>query len=223
MADNGHGIRPDLLPTIFERFRQGDSSSTREYGGLGLGLAIARQLVEMHGGTISAESPGVGLGASFTVSLPILALRTDSQRFANAIVPLEPSDMTSVDLSGARVFLVEDDPDSRNMLVRILTSCGAEVGEASSVELALERLAHFEPDVLISDLGMPGRDGFDLIRELRQRGYTIQQLPAIALTAFARTEDRTRALLGGFQVHLAKPVDPHELTSAIASFLDRTD
>lgn len=218
VSDNGQGIQGEMLQSIFERFRQGDASSTREHGGLGLGLAIAKQLVELHGGTISAESEGSHRGATFRVLIPVQARQRDEEdEERSKLQSVVPQPRDAVDLSGLRILLVEDDPDSRTVLNRIMTSSGAEVRDASSVDLALDALMTFQPMVLVSDLGMPGRDGFELIREVRQRGYTSQKLPAVALTAFARSEDRRRALLAGFQVHLAKPVAPHELTATIAS------
>ncbi|AMV20817.1 response regulator [Planctomyces sp. SH-PL14] len=234
VADNGRGIEKTLLPLVFERFRQGDGTSTREHGGLGLGLAIARQIVEMHGGTIEAESEGDGKGATFIVRVPVSSVRLSQPHEESAAgepaaadSPAAPEAPTvgagwRVDLSGIRVLLVEDDDDSRAMVKRVLTGRGAEVREVASVNAALEAIEPFRPHILISDLGMPGRDGLDLIRDIRRRGVTYQSLPAIALTAFARLEDRRRALLAGFQVHLTKPVDPHELTAVTASLTGRT-
>lgn len=226
IADNGEGIDPELLPRLFNRFQQGDSSSTRSHGGLGLGLSIAKQLVELHGGQISVTSPGRGLGSTFTIWLPILPKSSPdsvSEREAANPVLTSPSQRRSmIDLSGTHVLLVEDDLDSRRVIRRIIVDSGGEVGEAENVERALEMIESFQPSVLVSDVGMPERDGYDLIREVRQRGFSHQTLPAIALTAFASTEDRHRALVAGFQVHLAKPVDPFELNAAIASLVGRT-
>jgi len=224
VADNGEGILESLLPQVFERFRQGDASSTREHGGLGLGLAIAKQMVELHDGTISAASAGLGKGATFSVSLPIMASHQRSESpGASAAQDIETNHVPlNINLAGLRVLVVEDDKDSRAMLRRLIVETGADVIEASDVDTALSQLNEFKPAVLVSDLGMPGRDGFELIHEVRQRGFTFQQLPSIALTAFARPEDRRRALLAGFQVHLTKPVDPHELIAAIASLVGQT-
>jgi CheY-like chemotaxis protein/two-component sensor histidine kinase len=225
VADSGQGIDPALLPRIFNRFEQGDASTTREHGGLGLGLAIAKQLVEMHGGRISAESDGPGQGATFRITLPISIVDRPNSTLSQptAAVREEGVDPQGiVDLSGVRVLLVDDDVDSRQLLRRMLTDTQAEVFDASSASLALAAIEDVQPNVLVSDIGMPGQDGFAMIREIRARGYSYQQLPAIALTAFARSEDRRRALLAGFQVHVPKPVDPCELSAVIATLLGRT-
>jgi signal transduction histidine kinase/ActR/RegA family two-component response regulator len=221
VQDTGEGIAPDLLPMIFDRFRQGDSSITREHGGLGLGLAIAKQLVELHGGTISAESAGLGLGTTFLVSLPIA---TSSRSSASMPVIEEEAaspQTDAVDLQGLRILLVDDDADSRALVRRFVTHSGAEILECGSAAEALTNIGDFHPHLLISDLGMPQMDGYALIREIRTRGLSYQDLPAIALTAFARPEDRRRCLLAGFQMHLPKPVDPRELVASIASIVGR--
>jgi PAS domain S-box-containing protein len=218
VRDNGQGIKPEFLPYVFERFRQGDARATR-VGGLGLGLAIVKHLTEMHGGTVTAESAGEGRGATFTVRLPVAALKPIQQSD-------EPDQSAAVDtatrLGGLRVVVVDDDPDTRRLLQRILEESQAEARVADGVDAALPVIQDFEPDILVSDIGMPGRDGHDLIREVRARGHTFKTLPAIALTAFARTEERRRALLAGYQVHIAKPVDTNELIAAIASLAGRT-
>lgn len=223
IADSGQGISDDLLPVIFDRFRQGDASTTRAHGGLGLGLAIAKQLVELHGGQIAAESHGSGQGAKFTVTLPLsIANRSQaSPKAARSETASETPLGEMVNLDGVRILIVDDDNDSRNMLVRILQNCGAQTMNLDGADLVTNTVQEFQPHVLVSDLGMPTQDGFDLIRNLRGAGYTGQQLPAIALTGFARPEDRRRALLAGFQAHLAKPVDPRELTAAIAALIGR--
>jgi CheY-like chemotaxis protein len=223
VTDTGQGIKPDFLPHIFERFRQEDATSKRNQGGLGLGLAIVKHLVEMHGGTVAAESEGEGRGATFVVRIPIAAMKPEVDAVAahaqgtlasstGSQRPLSPSA-----LRGVRVLVVEDDADARTLLTRSLLKAGAEVLDAASVSIALELLPAFHPNVLISDLGMPDQDGYDLIREIRARGLTPGDLPAIALTAFARNEDEERSLLAGFQVHLAKPVDQNQLIAAVAS------
>lgn len=220
VADEGIGIEPELLPRIFERFHQGDSSSTRSFGGLGLGLAIVKQLVELHQGTITATSSGAEQGSTFTISLPNRI--SDRHENRSRLTP-QFSEAKAVpgssDLTGARILLVEDDFDSRRIIERVIVERKATVCAVGSVDQALKQLSEFRPSILISDLGMPNRDGFELIGEIRQRGFSPQDLPAIALTAFARQEDRQRALLAGFQVHLAKPIDPHDLTDAIASLM----
>ncbi|HJU28119.1 MAG TPA: ATP-binding protein, partial [Candidatus Binataceae bacterium] len=220
VSDTGQGITPELLPHLFERFRQGDVSANRAYGGLGLGLAIVKHLVEMHGGTVIASSAGVGQGATFTVLLPVAASLNDS--------PPEPANSANdrmgqiTRLEGVRVLIVDNDADGRVVMARILTDAGAVATTASDFANALSEVETFKPQVLVSDIGMPGRDGYDLIREVRSRGYTYQSLPAIALTALAGSEDRRRALLAGYQVHVAKPIDASELTAAIAALSGRT-
>jgi PAS domain S-box-containing protein len=217
VADDGQGIRPELLPYLFDRFRQGDVKSNRSHGGLGLGLAIVKHLVEMHGGTVSASSAGLGHGAKFTVRLPVAATFRDS---INADSPRAPE---FARLEGVRVLVVDDDTDTCAVLSRILEETGAVVTTAFNVKTALEQFERSTPQVLVSDIGMPELDGYALIREVRGRGYSYQVLPAIALTALARPEDRRRALLAGYQMHMAKPIDASELTTAIAALLGRTE
>lgn len=224
VIDTGQGIKPDFLPYVFDRFRQADPSTTRRHGGLGLGLSIVKQLVEMHGGNVRAKSPGEALGATFTISLPIVAMHEHPQphRVEPKPATLEELESPVAPLEGVKVLVVDDEQDARELIRRILTGCRAEVRVAGSVAEALTALDEFRPDLLLSDIGMPERDGFDLIRQLRSSGVNAQALPAVALTAFARAEDRRRALLAGFQVHIAKPVDPAELVATIASLLGRT-
>jgi CheY-like chemotaxis protein len=201
---------------VFARLRQADSSSTRKHGGLGLGLAIARHLIESHGGTIRATSPGENRGATFIVSFPLSL---------NAVVKdsLAPSGSdTSVagmkgKLDGVRVLVVDDEEDARDLVSRVLQQDGAQVRSASSAAEALGAIDELRPDVLVSDIAMPGEDGYELIRKLRLRDSSHGgRLPAIALTAFARNEDRERALRAGYQTHLAKPVEPTRLSAAVA-------
>ncbi|HEX4000259.1 MAG TPA: response regulator [Pirellulales bacterium] len=224
VRDNGEGISADLLPNLFKRFQQGDASTTRRHGGLGLGLAIVKHLVEMHGGTVVAASEGEGKGATFTVELPVAAIQTRSAAplAAGSLSTSSTSPVFSTNLNGIKVLVVDDDPDTRALFRRVLSDCGAEVADAEGVKQALGKLDEFKPNVLVSDIGMPALDGYDLIREVRSRGYTFQRLPAVALTAFARIEDRRRAMLAGFQVHVSKPVDPSELTAVIATLVGRT-
>jgi PAS domain S-box-containing protein len=225
ISDNGQGIAPDLLPYVFDRFRQADSSTRRQLGGLGLGLSIAKHLVEMHGGTIRADSPGEGRGATFTVLLPIRAVRTDE---AGDVPPGEEFERCAkngqplVRLDALRVLVVDDDPDARRLLTKLLQQTGAVVTAAASAAAAMEMLPKVDPEVLVSDLGMPVQDGFDLIRQVRARGHQAKDLPAVALTAFVRKQDERQALLAGFQMHVPKPVDPHYLTAVIASLAGRT-
>jgi signal transduction histidine kinase len=219
VRDGGQGIAPELLPDVFELFRQGDGSSTRRQG-LGLGLAIVKQLVELQGGSIRAESPGEGQGATFTVSLPLATDRPEEDTATREVFPVfSESDGKDegkpLPLSGLRLLTVDDEPDTLDVMAELLSLRGAEVTTASSAAEALAVLQGFEPDVLVSDISMPERDGYDLIREVRTRRGP-GDLPAVAVTAFAGPEDRRRALAAGFQVHLAKPVDPGELVDVIA-------
>ena len=208
IADNGVGIRDDFLPHVFDRFRQADASTTRKHGGLGLGLAIVKHLVEQHGGTVSASSPGEMQGATFTVRLPANSL-APAARVASA-APVAPRD-----LAGVTVLLVDDEPDARELAERILRDAHAEVQSVANASEALRLLASTRPDVLVSDIGMPDIDGFELLALVRARADG-RDLPALALTAFARPQDRQRALENGFQRYLAKPLDPHELLLAVA-------
>src|SRR3954468_19899083 len=218
VRDSGEGIDPEVLPHVFDSFWQADASPTRQQGGLGLGLAIVRQLVELHGGGVAAASPGKGQGAVFTVALPLVRPREATKELPIAVLPAAAP---APPLAGVRVLAVEDDESTLDALTELLSLQGADVAPAASVSQALETLEGFAPDVLVSDIGMPERDGYDLIREIRARGRDAVALPAVAVTAFASPEDRQRALAAGFQVHLAKPVDPRELTSVIASLAGR--
>ncbi len=221
VADSGAGISPAFLPAVFDRFRQADSSTTRKHGGLGLGLAIVRHLVELHGGAVSAASAGEGLGSTFTVRLPIRAVRLPpaSSRMPPYAAPAADSPMPEIAtaLAGLRVMIVDDEPDALEMLALLLAACGAEVRAVASAAAALAALADWQPDVLVSDIGMPEADGYDLIRQVRALpGGERAAVPAIALTAHARAEDRANALAAGFQAHVAKPVDQIELVLVAA-------
>jgi PAS domain S-box-containing protein len=224
VADNGIGISPEFLPQVFDRFRQLDSSTTRHYGGLGLGLAIVRHLVELHGGTVRVESPGSGQGSTFVVLLPvsIAHLAPADRRRVHPQAALGPSDPCrddpALDLRGIRVLVVDDEPDARETVQQILEHCNAEVATAGSAREALDLLPRWRPHVLLSDIGMAGEDGYDLIRQVRALPVESGgRTPAAALTAFARAEDRLRTLRAGFQIHVSKPVDIRELATVVAS------
>jgi PAS domain S-box-containing protein len=226
VSDTGVGIEPAFLPFVFERFRQSDGSMTRRHGGLGLGLAIVRQLVELHGGTVSVESNGQGQGATFIVSLPFLPVRMEPEEALPRVHPRAQSGSVlncPPELSGLHVLLVDDEADSRDLLSFVLESCGARISMASSTAEAVELIKRERFDMIISDIGMPEEDGFSLIRKIR--GFPHKQvgnIPAIALTAYARAEDRVQALRSGFQMHIAKPVESAELLAAVANLAGRT-
>jgi len=219
ISDTGQGIARELLPYVFDRFRQSDSSSSRTHGGLGLGLAIVRQLVELHGGTVSAESPGEGEGSTFKVRLPVRSVRQEPDDRANSVVkiPDEVSTKPVPSLDGMNVLVVDDDWDSRELVTVVLKASGAEVVSVTSAIEALRELALRRFDVLLSDIGMAEMDGYALISQIRQlpaeRGGKI---PAAALTAYAGIENQRRALSAGYQVHIPKPIGPSELITAVA-------
>ena len=228
VSDTGPGISSDFLPFVFDRFRQHDSTTTRSYGGLGLGLAIVRQLVELHGGTVTVVSPGIGQGTTFTVTLPgiiIPQLPSDPEPL-NSIVEAKGKVEASPTLEGLQILVVDDEADALELLNTILQNNGAEVIAVASVKQALtiiETATDRSPDVLVSDIGMPDEDGYSLIRKLRQlEAQRGGKLPAIALTAYAGSDDRRQALLAGFQMHLTKPVDAAELVAVVASLTGRT-
>ncbi|HEU5249428.1 MAG TPA: response regulator [Thermoanaerobaculia bacterium] len=224
VSDTGRGIRPEFLPSVFERFRQADSTTTRAHGGLGIGLAIVRHLVELHGGSVSAASEGENRGATFSVRLPAVALGVtalERDRVPTAVAAPLPGERVS-DLTGCRVLLVEDEPDGRELLALSLQSAGADVVAVGSAAEAFEAIGAAPPDVLVSDIAMAGEDGYSLVRRLRllppEQGGRV---PAIAVSAYAREEDRLRAVAAGFQQHVAKPLDPADLVTLVARLARR--
>jgi CheY-like chemotaxis protein/two-component sensor histidine kinase len=220
VSDTGQGIAPEFLPHVFDRFRQADSSSKRAHGGLGLGLAIVRHLVELHGGRVHASSEGQGRGATFTIELPLSILRTPAtppprvHPRSDAPVPFHSSNA----LGGLRVLVVDDELDTLDTIETVLARSGADVRTAASASAAIAVLAEWRPHIVLSDIGMPHDDGYALIHSIRalgaERGGNV---PAIALTAYARVEDRLRVLAAGFQMHVPKPIEPAELVAVVAS------
>jgi len=223
VSDTGIGIPASFLPQVFDRFSQRDGSSTRAHGGLGLGLAICKQLVELHGGAIRAASLGEGQGATFSVTLPVSIMQVEFER-ERAHPTAESGEMDAVampQLDGIHVFVIDDEPDARELLQRVLVERGANVTVFDSADSALAAIATSRPTVIVSDVGMPGTDGYQMMRTLRAREPRESRIPALALTAFARAEDRKRALVAGFQAHLAKPFDVAELVLLVADLVGR--
>ena len=231
VGDSGEGISSEFLPYVFDRFRQGDGKTTRLHSGLGLGLAIVRQLVELHGGTVNAHSDGPGRGATFKLRLPVLSINSvpGSKTAARdlTLTRARVTDGLSIEcpprLDGVRVLVVDDDSDTRQMLKAVLSECQADVITAASAAEAIEEIERRKPDVLVSDLGMPEQDGYELIKKVREMESAdhTARIPALALTAYAKAEDRVRALASGYQVHLSKPVEPAEFVLVVANLAGR--
>ncbi|HEU5238988.1 MAG TPA: ATP-binding protein, partial [Pyrinomonadaceae bacterium] len=226
VTDTGIGIDADFLPFIFDRFRQADGSTTREHGGLGLGLAIVQHLVELHAGRVYVESAGKGLGTTFTIALPLAPSDVEVAAAMDDTLLSDSEDVrafsSSMLLTGVKVLVVDDEADSRDLLMTILTQCGGDVHCSDSAAAAMQEFHDWNPDLLVSDIGMPNEDGYSLIRRLREleseRGGGI---PAVALTAYATDEDRLQALSAGFQIHVAKPIEPESFVTSLASILEQ--
>jgi CheY-like chemotaxis protein len=224
VRDTGQGIEKDFLPYVFDRFRQADASSTRRHGGLGLGLAIVRNLIELHGGRVYAESDGPGHGATFTMRLPAHAEDDDGEpRWSRETDPalllsgfINDAGRGSTALQGMRVLIVDDEPDARDMIATMLRQAGADVSAAGSAEEAYALLGTRPLDVLISDVAMPGEDGLSLIRRVRASAAPFADIPALALTAYAGLENARRSEAAGFQAHLPKPAEPRKLAAVVA-------
>jgi len=222
VTDSGQGIDPAFLPHVFDRFRQADGTSTRRHGGLGLGLAIVRHLVELHGGTVAVDSRGEGLGATFTVSLPVRAVQVAPRAPRETLPSLSSARLQNQPLAGLSVLVVDDEPDARDLIATVLEQAGARAITAGCAATALELLVSEHPDVLLSDIGMSGSDGYALMREVRslpaEKGGCI---PAAALTAYSRAEDARQAIESGFQRHVPKPVEPEALIAQVAALAGR--
>ena len=227
ITDTGIGIRSEFLPHIFDRFRQADGSTTRTQGGLGLGLAIVRHLVELHHGRVEAESGGEDLGATFTVILPLAPAMTsvatvndEERKPDNHLLALASAKI----FQGLKILVVDDEADSRDLLSAVLTRCGSEVRCTASAAEAIRAFDEWSPDLLVSDIGMPNEDGYSLIKRVRRlKSSRAKKIPAVALTAYASEEDRQQSLLAGFQMHLVKPIDPEGFVTSIAAALGREE
>jgi CheY-like chemotaxis protein len=221
IQDSGVGIAPAFLPFVFERFRQEDSSTTRRHGGLGLGLSIVKSLAELHGGSVRASSPGEGQGATFTVTLPIVPVQSEESASEGRARWYDVNALPRLDHTN--VLVVDDEADSLLFFGRLLEECGAHVLLAVDADQAMDVLRSEPVDILISDIGMAGADGYQLIGQLRAlEDERVSTIPAVAVTAYARADDRRRLLLAGFQMHMSKPVEPHELVAGISSLIGLT-
>jgi CheY-like chemotaxis protein len=219
VRDTGQGIDPEFLPRVFDRFRQADSSTTRSFGGLGLGLAIVRHLVELHGGTVSAHSDGINRGAAFSATFPLIGGRAEPLAALHAG---ENNTLESNSLDGLRVLLVDDEPEARQIISTVVTRTGAQIETCTCASEALAKLMEWKPDVILSDIAMPGEDGYSFINKVRslprEKGG---ETPAAALTAYARDVDRNQALAAGYQMHIAKPIGADQLVTLIAKLAGR--
>jgi PAS domain S-box-containing protein len=223
ISDEGQGISAEFLPHVFDRFRQAESSTRRKHGGLGLGLSIVKHIVELHAGSVQASSGGAGRGAVFTVNLPVRAVHVMIPAPKSEFRDPPPLELLKLRLDGLNVLAVDDEADARRLLTKVLGEAGANITAVASVSQAMTAIGNACPDVLLSDIAMPDQDGYDLIRRVRNAELSVKVLPAVALTAFAHKDDRLRGLLAGFQVHVAKPIDPHELVAVIATLAGRTN
>ena len=221
VVDSGQGMNPAFVSHAFERFRQADSGETQKTTGLGLGLSIVKSLVEMHGGSVQAMSEGIGKGSTFLVNLPVTVIHPEhaaaERVYPHAAVAQSPTEVRGISLHGVKVLVVDDEADARAMVRRVLATAGADVSTAASTAEALQIIEARPFDVLVSDVGLPGEDGYELIRKVRMLGETAGRLRAVALTAFAQLEDRTKAMLSGYEMHLAKPVDARELIVTVGT------